>query len=262
MFARGSWGAVRPSFCLAVVVALIFPSPSSCADSPSSRAETQSPATDLFAAIDAEAVQVTVIPRDETRLTMQIENKSDRPLSIQLPEAFAAVPVLPQFGLFNPLNGGNQGNNNSGGQAQQLGVGNNQLGRGQGQGQFQRGFFSIPAGKIVKLRLPCVCLDYGKPTPNARMGYVVKPIESVTEQPEVAATLAAMSRGEINRRVAQIAAWHYANSKSWDDLVAMRIHHIGGISDPRFSAEEVARARKFAQGIDQRQHETTVAESQ
>jgi hypothetical protein len=262
MFVCGSWGAVRPSFFLAAVIAVVSPLTSGGEEKSSLRAEEPSPATDLFAAIDAEDVKVTVIPRDDTRLTMQVENKSDRPLTIQLPEAFAAVPVLAQFAPF-PLNGGNQANNrNRGGQAQQLGVGNNQQGQGQGQGPFQRGFFNVPAGKVVKLRLPCVCLEYGKPTPSSRMSYEVRPIESIVDGPEVAATLAAMSRGEISRRVAQAAAWHYANDKSWQELASLRIRHIGGISDPRFSVEEVARARKFAEGMaEQREEKVTVSQS-
>ncbi len=39
-------------------------------------------------------ISVKVIPKDSTQCRVLIENKTDQPLSVKLPDAFAAVPVL------------------------------------------------------------------------------------------------------------------------------------------------------------------------
>ena len=48
---------------------------------------------EFFAAIESGQVEATVIPRDSKKVTLQLKNKSDQPLTIRLPDAFAAVPV-------------------------------------------------------------------------------------------------------------------------------------------------------------------------
>ncbi|MGB9619562.1 MAG: hypothetical protein ACPL7K_04030, partial [Armatimonadota bacterium] len=55
------------------------------------------PAVDLFAAMEQKLVEVKVIAKDSTECNIVIRNKSDKPLSIRMPETFAGVPVLPQF---------------------------------------------------------------------------------------------------------------------------------------------------------------------
>ena len=57
---------------------------------PEKRAEP----VDLFAAWEAGDIDVTVIPENAKRLTVQVANQRDRPLAIRLPDAVAAVPVL------------------------------------------------------------------------------------------------------------------------------------------------------------------------
>ena len=51
----------------------------------------------LFEAIEAGEIAVTVIPQRAERVTLQIANKTERPLSIEIPEALAAGPVLAQL---------------------------------------------------------------------------------------------------------------------------------------------------------------------
>ncbi len=53
---------------------------------------------EMFTAIDSGAIGVKLIPKDSTVCRVMIENKTDRPLNVKLPEAFAGVPVLAQFG--------------------------------------------------------------------------------------------------------------------------------------------------------------------
>ena len=244
-----SSGAARSLFLLAAV-ASVFP-PLGFARSPS-----KPEPVGMFAALDAGDVEVSVVPRDASRLTMQIKNKTDRPLSIEVPRAFAAVPVLAQFAPFPQAN---QQNNNA--QAsQQLGVANNN--NQNAQGPFNNpGIFNVPAGKVIKLKLPCVCLEYGKPTPDSRMPYAVTPLESVVDRPEIGAALESLARGDASRSVVQVAAWHYANGKSWKELADMRVSHIGSFDEPRFSADEISKAKTLVAKLAQAQSKPKAAVS-
>ena len=51
---------------------------------------------EMFAAIEKGDIAVKVVPKDSTLCSIRIENKTDRPLNVRLPEAFAAMPVLAQ----------------------------------------------------------------------------------------------------------------------------------------------------------------------
>ena len=41
-------------------------------------------------------IAVKLIPKDSTQCRVLIENKTDKPLTVKLPETFAGVPVLAQ----------------------------------------------------------------------------------------------------------------------------------------------------------------------
>ena len=192
---------------------------------------------ELFAGIDGGTIEATVIPRDAKKVTLQLKNKTDQPLAIRLPEAFAAVPVQAQFaggggGLFGGgggggfgQGGGNQAGNQGGG-TQGLGVGGGgQNGAGNaGRGGRNRGgapgLFNVPAGKVVKVKLTSVCLEYGKPEPHAHNEYAVKPIESLCDKPEVVSILRSLGNGDVSQEVAQLAAWNVANGTSFQQLAS------------------------------------------
>ncbi|HMO16043.1 MAG TPA: hypothetical protein PKA83_18125, partial [Pirellulaceae bacterium] len=53
---------------------------------------------ELFQAIENGDITVRLIPKDSTVCTVIVENNSDKPLSVQMPEVFAGVPVLAQAG--------------------------------------------------------------------------------------------------------------------------------------------------------------------
>src|SRR5262245_46496616 len=68
---------------------------------------------ELFAAIHAGEIEARLIPQDEASGTVILTNKGERPLSIRLPEAFAAVPVAAQI-RGGGANAGNGRNGNGG----------------------------------------------------------------------------------------------------------------------------------------------------
>jgi len=61
-------------------------------------AVASSEAVDLFAALDQKVVEVKLIAKDSTECNVILKNKTDKPLTIRMPETFAGVPVLAQFG--------------------------------------------------------------------------------------------------------------------------------------------------------------------
>ena len=124
-------------------------------------------AIDLFDAIEAGQLEVRFIPKNDKEARVRIKNKSKKPLTVRLPDAFGARPVLAQVAGFNfgQVPGGANGGANGG--SQNLGGAFGQNGNPGGRANF----FNVPAEKIADLRVPCVCLEYGKPTPRAAIPY-------------------------------------------------------------------------------------------
>jgi len=198
---------------------------------------------ELFAAIERGDVDVKLIPRDSKKVTIQVANKTDKPLGVRLPPAFGAVPVLAQFlpggGGGGPLFGG-------GGQAAQgLGV----QGGGGGNNGLLGGLMNIPPGKIVKAKLPAVCLEHGKPEPGPRMPYRIARLEEISGEAGVRTLLTNYPVDRANQRIAQLAAWHLANGKSWKELDGLTITHINRQVTRQFSRAEVLAAKKVVESL-------------
>lgn len=219
--------------------------------------KNDAPTQDVFAAIEAGDLEVGVVPRDERRLTIQLKNKTDRPLTIQMPPALAAAPILAQQPF--PFPGGgfpNQQNANRGQQApQHLGLPGGQGNNGGGNlfGGNNGGIFNIPAGRAIKIKADCVCLEYGKPSPDTRMKYELKPLAEVCDKPELVAVLQSLGREQIDQRVAQAAAWHLTNDLSWDKLASLIERQVGGVKEMQFQTSEVAAAKTFCERFSQQQ---------
>ena len=56
---------------------------------------------EMFAAIEKGQIAVQIFPHDATQARLVVTNKTTEPISVALPPAFAATPVLAQFN--NPL---------------------------------------------------------------------------------------------------------------------------------------------------------------
>ena len=84
--------------------------------------------------------------------------------------------------------------------------------------------FEHPAGKNRPVESPAVCLEHGKAEPRAAIPYEIKPIDSVTDNPETQELCRMLGTGQINQRAAQVAVWHYNNSMSW--------HYLAGKATP------------------------------
>jgi len=220
---------------------------------------------DLFEGIDSGEIAVKFIPKDSTTAMVLIENKSDKPVSIRLPEAFAGVPALAQGGFGGGgfggggLGGGGLGGGGlggGGGQGLGGGFGGGGLGGGGlGGGGFGGGglgggggFFSVAPEKVGKIKVPCVCLEHGKTDPNPRMEYQIVPIESFTDNAQVVEICKMLGRREIPQNAAQAATWNVANGVSWQELATKNRVEMRtiGYSEKYFTPQELQLALRIS----------------
>lgn len=222
-------------FILAATVlagAVLAGSAPCAAERPRNRSD-DAEAVDLFAAMEAEQLEVKFIARNATQATVIIKNKLDKPLNVRMPDAFAATPVLAQVvpgggGVGAGAGGlGGQGGYGGAGQqgAQGLGGGFGGMGMGgMGMGGLgmgglgMGGMFRVGPEATGKLKVTTVCLEHGKPDPTPHIPYELKPVESFTSNEQVIELCRMLGRGEIDQVSAQAAAWHLASGLTWEQL--------------------------------------------
>jgi len=108
--------------------------------------------------------------------------------------------------------------------------------------------FSLPAGRSLAIRVPTVCLQYGRREPMPRMRYRLAPLAEASQDPKVALVLGGLASGHLTQKVAQAAAWHIASGRTWQQLAAEVIDRAGGDPDlPVFTAAELAAARRVVE---------------
>ena len=205
-------------------------------------------AVDLFDAMDTKDIEVKLIMKDDTEARVFINNKTKKPVTVKLPDAFAAVPVLAQRGAGGA--GLNAGGGANGGGQQNMGGGMGGMGGGMmgGMGGGMGGMMNIPPEKIAQFKVPTVCLEHGKKEPKPNIPYEIKKIEVVTSKPEVRELLTALGKKHLNQRAAQAAAWHLANEMSWEQLANKQIEHLDGSNELYFHPQEIAAGMQIASG--------------
>ena len=191
---------------------------------------------EMFAAMAAGQVEVKYIPKDSTEARVFIKNKSEKALNVQLPEAFAGVPVLAQFGVGGGGGGGQQG---GGGGQQGQGGGFGGGGGGGGQQGGGGGFFNVPPERVGELKVTCVCLEHGKKDPRPAVPYEIRPISSFTDDPAVQELCKLIGQGRYDQRTAQAAAWHLSSKMSWQELAAKQVIRANGQRYAWFSPQEL-----------------------
>ena len=212
---------------------------------------------EFFAAMEAQQIKVKIRMEDSTEGKFIIENKTSEPVSIQLPEAFAVVPVMFLQGGFGAGGAGGGGGGLGGGGGGQGGQGQSQGGgggfgggqggggQGGGGGGFGGGQFNIPAGRIGRIKVNTVCLEFGKEDPAPFRSYTVIPIEKFTTNQAVIETCKMLARGEIDQHVAQATAWHLANGLSWDRMLVLnRVELSNGYFERYFHPNHLLTAQR------------------
>lgn len=105
--------------------------------------------------------------------------------------------------------------------------------------------FTVAAGQSLAVRVPTVCLEYGRREPMPRMPYRLEPLAKVSQDPRIALVLGGLASGHLTQKVAQAAAWHVASGRTWDQLAAEVVDRAGGDPDvPVFTAAELAAAQQ------------------
>ncbi len=214
------------------------------AESASATSASASGVPDLFEAEAQQLVSLRYIPNNAKSAQIIVTNRTRRPLTLRLPDAFAGIPVLAQMGGMG--GGGPQttagGAGGLGGQGIN-GMGGGGMGMGGGGGG---GAFSIPPERSRTFRVPTVCVEYGKHEPSSRMPYKLTKAETFSSDPKLAYVLESLGRGELSQKVAQAAAWHISDGLTWEKLAAEKIDHAGGIPDePYFSQAELVMAYRL-----------------
>lgn len=169
----------------------------------------------LFDAIDQDLVDAKFVARSAAKGRLVLTNKTKEPVNVLVPEAFAGVPVLRQFGGGGGGGGGNRGGGGGGGGNQSVGGGG---GGGGNRGGGGGGRFNIAPEKITRIDVPLLCLDHGLRDPSSSKSYEVRPIEDVVKSPAMVAIVKAYANGELPRGAAQAATWHINNDISWNQL--------------------------------------------
>jgi len=206
----------------------------------------------LFDGIEDKSLEANYIPKSSEGGNLLITNKTDKPLTVKMPKAFAAVHVLKQGENLGATGGGGGGGQSVGGGGggfggAGLGGGGGFGGGGLGVGGGGVGFFSVPAEKTAKLKIKTVCLEHGKPEPRPKMDYKIVPLEEYTGDVRLQAFLEefATSRRPVNQGAAQAAAWNLANDMSWKDLANKKYKRIGRPDDPYFSIRQLRAAQSL-----------------
>jgi hypothetical protein len=244
---------LRPGLWVAV---LLVPAVLMAADRKKGKPLPKGELVGIFSGIEQGQLEVQLIPKDSTKGRLLVKNKTDKPLNVQLPEAFAGVPVLAQFPNFNQPNfdqnnvpqvlgiGPGQGRNNF--MNPMMNLGPNMRGPNVGPNLGPGPVFNIAPEKVGKLKLTAVCLEHGKPNPGPRIKYQIEPIGSVTDKAGVAELCGMLGRGEVSQRTAQLAAWHLNNELSWEKLAGIRQKVTFG-TRPTYTRQELQAAKKAAE---------------
>ncbi|MDR0611136.1 MAG: hypothetical protein LBG58_13585 [Planctomycetaceae bacterium] len=213
---------------------------------------------DFFDAINQNLIEAKITAKNSMEGRVTVKNKSGVPLRVNLPEAFAAVP-LAQFDDLGTDSGGGGRRGGRGGSGSGRGGnsgGTQSTGGGFGNmgGMSNGGGWSIPPEKIMRHDVKMVCLEYGKREPARHMDYVLQPLGSVTNKPEVHALCNLVGNGAIDQNAAQAAVWHYNNGLSWEELASKqhkpRVDALNQV--PYFSQEQMIYAMNLGKQIEEK----------
>jgi hypothetical protein len=107
------------------------------------------------------------------------------------------------------------------------------------------GIFSIPPEKVRTVDIACLCLEQGKPNPRSSVKYELVSLKEVSDDPRLAEVVKAHARGEVDREIAQAAAWHIANKLSWERLAGLSQMIAINADAPIFNSLQLRRAREL-----------------
>lgn len=237
-----------------------------------------SKAVELFQAIDEGLVEVKLIPKNSLQSSLSVTNKTDKEIVVDMPSAFAGVPLLAQPGMMggrggmmggmggmggfgggmfgeeaggrggrNSRNGGMGGNSSRGGQNQSIGGGMGGMGGRGGMGGMGGmggrrggGMFSIAPNKTHKQSVRTVCLEHGKKEPRSTVKYTIVPIDNYTDNKTTQVLCSMLGNEEVDQNALQAAVWSAENNLTFDELAAKtKQESKNNLPQSYFSASEL-----------------------
>lgn len=226
---------------------------------PESASASQSEALNVFEGMQAKQVAVKLTQRNEKTGTLFVRNNTDQPLIVEIPAAFVGVHIFNAAQLAN----GQASPRVAAQSAQSTGVSinepvvsvsgdapgpespdqakPNQKPTGKAAETLAKPRrFDVPAGKTVQFPVTSVCLEYGKLTPNAKMAYLIIPVEKYSRNPVLHELLPLFAKVRVNQDVAQAAAWHVSNGMTWREIAG--VMGQGPVPVPMFDARTLQQA--------------------
>lgn len=222
----------------------------------------------LFDAIEQGLIEAKIVAKSSLDGRVTVRSKSKVPLQIQLPAAFAAVPLHQFEDMMGGLDGGGmdaggagggRGGSDDGGGG---GGGNQSSGGGFGGGMGGMsggmggggGMWNIAPERMVRRDVKMVCLEHGKKEPRRHIPYELRPIETVTDKPEVQMLCSLVGSGAVHQKSAQAAVWHYNNDMSWEELANKRIKERidSPMTVPYFTSQQMFYAMNLGKKIEEK----------
>ena len=215
----------------------------------------ESQAVELFQAMEEGIVEVKLVPKNSLESSLSVTNKTNRPIVVDMPSAFAGVPVLAQppmggfggggfggpggggfgGGAFGGEDGGRGGRGGRGGMDSGRGGGNSggnqSIGGGMGGGRMGGmgggmggrrggGMFSIAPNKTHKEAVRTVCLEHGKKEPRSTVKYTIVPIDSYTDNKTTQVLCEMLGDKDLDQNAVQVAVWSAENGMTMEELAA------------------------------------------
>ena len=216
----------------------------------------ESQAVELFQAMEEGLVEVKLVPKNSLESSLSVTNKTNRPIVVDMPSAFAGVPVLaqPPMGGFGGggfgggpggggfgggafggddmgrggrggrggMDSGRGGGSSGGNQSVGGGMGGGRMG-GMGGGMGGRrggGMFSIAPNKTHKEAVRTVCLEHGKKEPRSTVKYTIVPIDSYTDNKTTQVLCEMLGDKNLDQNAVQVAVWSAENGMTMEELAA------------------------------------------
>ncbi len=215
----------------------------------------------FFEAIDDGSLTTKFVPQGSSGGFLLVTNSTEESVTVELPDAFVAVPVLKQFGGGlgggglgggglggGGLGGGGLGGQQGGGQNQNAGGGFGGGGGGGGLGgggQQGGGFFSIPPERTVRVPFVSACLNHGKPDPSPRLEYELMPVEDYTQDEVLSELIRMVGSGRFDQHSAQAAVWNRTDNMNWQMLAEKSTRGILNV-EYYFSSQNIQEGQKIA----------------
>lgn len=239
----------------ALAFSLVVGKPSFSADEQKPRESTTEadiPIVALFKGMQDGRLGARLIQHSEKKGDLFLANKTKQPLIVQMPEAFVGVHILNQRRgqtgsgqrVDSPNRAQSTGSSISGNPRENPRTERSSDSRN-GAGAKDARKFPVAAGRVVKLPVTSVCLEFGRPTPNANMKYQIVSVEQYSRQNQVLRELIPLFvRTRMDQRIAQAAAWHVSNKLSWTELSALQKPAVAGLpGGPLFAANDLKLAK-------------------